>query len=104
MAKDEVLIGELLDDVTLTLAELAQACHVEEEWVRARVEAGIIKCIVKAETWHFISEDLVRARKLVAIERSFDADAELAALVTDLIEEVNQLKQQLRIAKLQSCQ
>jgi chaperone modulatory protein CbpM len=99
MAKNEVLTGELLDDVTLTLRELAEACHVEEVWVVERVNAGIIQSVKKDQTWHFVSADLIRAKKLLAIERSFDADAELAALVTDLIEEIAQLKQKLRIVE-----
>ena len=102
MKLSEVLMGELLDDTTLTLAELAKACHVEEQWVIERVEAGIIKGAKQLESWCFVSKDLARARRLVSIERSFDTDADLAALVTDLIEEVSHLKQQLKIAELQS--
>ena len=38
----------------------------------------------------------LRARRLAQFETTFDADPQLAALTTDLIEEVAQLRQQLR--------
>ncbi|HSR01815.1 MAG TPA: chaperone modulator CbpM [Methylophilaceae bacterium] len=96
----EILAGELLDEATLSLDQFACACCVEKKWVLERLEAGILKGKEQSHNgqWYFVSEDLVRARRLVSIERSFGADAELAALVTDLIEEVHQLKQQLQVA------
>jgi chaperone modulatory protein CbpM len=40
----------------------------------------------------FTSVQLLRARRLADIERTFDANDELAALVVDLIEEVERLR------------
>jgi chaperone modulatory protein CbpM len=99
MEKSNVLTGELLDEVTFTLDELARACSVEPQWIMERVEAGIIHGELKqSATWCFASADLVRARRLISIEKGFDADPELAAMVTDLIEEVNSLKHRLKVA------
>ncbi len=96
MESDDVSIGELLDEATLTLEQLSVACAVEPAWVLERVEAGILTGKLREETsWCFVSADLVRARRVVSVERDFDANPELAALVADLIEEVNRLKQQL---------
>jgi len=96
MESNDVSIGELLDETTLTVEQLSVACTVEPAWVLERVEAGILTGKLREEnSWCFVSEDLVRARRLVSIERDFDANPELAALVADLIEEVNRLKQQL---------
>lgn len=101
MAQQNVLIGELLDEDALTLEELALACSVEPEWIQERVEAGLINGKYKeSTTWFFASTDLVRVRRLLSIERDFDANPELAALVTDLIEEVNRLKQRIGVAEL----
>jgi chaperone modulatory protein CbpM len=97
MVNKDVSIGELLDETTLTLEELALACAVEPEWILERIDAGILTGTLREETaWCFLSADLVRARRLVSLERDFDANPELAALVADLIEEVNRLKQQLK--------
>ncbi|MFA7505632.1 MAG: chaperone modulator CbpM [Burkholderiaceae bacterium] len=98
MAQDRVLTGIVVDEETLTVDELAQACAVERRWVRARVEAGLLGTTVvgQVQEWRFASAELARARRLVALERDFDANEELAALVADLIEEVERLRAQLR--------
>lgn len=99
MTQDNILIGELLEDVNLSLEQLAKICHVEPEWVVERVEAGILSCnSAESFTWYFASAELVRAKRLISIERDFEANQELAALVADLIEEVVRLKTQLKAA------
>eukprot|EP01133_Synstelium_polycarpum_P006666 gene6667-7749_t len=50
--------------------------------------------------WRFTSLDLVRARRLREIESVFDANAELAALVVDLSEEVARLRRRLHVLEL----
>lgn len=99
MPPDEVLTGAVLDEVTLSLDELARACAVEPQWVVVRVEAGLLGCVRgSTDEWRFASAELLRARRLAALERDFDANEELAALVADLIEEVQRLRAQLRVA------
>ena len=97
-----VQMAELLDDDSLTLEELARACRRAPEWVSEHVEAGIIAPqpadAVNAGlvTWRFASTTLVRARRVADLEASFDADPHLAALAVDLMEEVGELRRQLR--------
>lgn len=96
--------GVVVDDVTLTIVELANACSVDYTWVVQRVEDGLLECsgdavitaFSRADTavWRFASDALIRARRLASIERTFDANAEVAALVVDLLEEVATLRQQ----------
>lgn len=102
MTQQDVVIGVLLDDAPLTLEELAAACAVEPRWVVERVEAGFLggKFIQARTAWEFSGADLARARRLAAIERDFDANRELAALVADLMEEVKALKCRLHAAGL----
>ncbi len=45
---------------------------------------------------NYPSATVVRARRLARLESTFDADPELAALTTDLIEEVAALRRRLR--------
>ena len=97
--------GVLLEDVALTLEELARACDVEPDWVVRRVQAGILGGLQGGQTrllgelqvsaWRFRSGDLLRARRLVRVERDFDADEEIAALVVDLSDEVRRLRARL---------
>ena len=86
----------LIDEETLDLQELASACAVPPTWVVERVEAGLLACSSSAGEMRFASAHLVRARRMVTTERRFDANQELAALVADLIEEVEQLRRQVR--------
>ena len=86
----------LIDEETLDLQELASACAVPPTWVVERVEAGLLACSSSAGEMRFASAHLVRARRMVTTERCFDANQELAALVADLIEEVEQLRRQVQ--------
>ena len=104
ITNDSIVSGVLIDETTLTIVELANACSVEYTWVVQHVEDGLLECSdgavtaaisrVDAAQWRFASAALIRARRLANIERTFDANAEVAALVVDLLEEVATLKQQ----------
>lgn len=94
--------GVLIDDATLTIDELANACAVEIVWVEQRVQDGFLECLAATagapQSWRFASDSLLRARRLASIERMFDANAEVTALVVDLLEEVATLRRQLGIS------
>lgn len=95
MTKDSV-DAVLVDEQTLDLHELASACAVSPAWIVERVEAGLLTCCSSTRSeMRFASTHLVRARRIATTERSFDANQELAALVADLIEEVELLRRQL---------
>jgi chaperone modulatory protein CbpM len=93
----EVLTGELLEDSWLTLEQLANACAVEQQWLLQHLEAGLIPSAASiGGTWRFSNRCLTRARRMRQLERDFDAVPELAALVSDLLEEMDVLRQRLR--------
>ena len=81
----------MIDDDGLSCEELACACAVSVEWIERHVESGLLEVGVTA-TMRFTSAQLLRARRLAEIERTFEANDELAALVVDLIEEVERLR------------
>lgn len=92
----EIINGVLLDEVALTLDELAHACGVSRDWVSLHVQVGILAVPeIEPESWRFSSRDLWRARQLCALERDFEALPELAALVIDLREEIIRLRSRL---------
>ena len=97
MQEMTILSGVLVDDAALTLEELARACGVEPDWVVRRVHAGILggQASVQLTAWRFRSGDLLRARSLLRVERDFDANEDVAALVVDLSEEVRRLRARL---------
>ncbi|GAB3436790.1 chaperone modulator CbpM [Massilia solisilvae] len=98
MQPNQPISGVLLDEVALTLEELAHAVDVEPEWVVRHVQAGVLggEISVQVTSWRFRSGDLDRARRLLRIERDFDANEELAALVIDLGDEIRRLRARMR--------
>ena len=101
MSDDDILAGRIEDEACLTLEELCAACALEREWLVRRVDEGLfpVSGTVAAE-WRFTSTNLARARRMHEIERDFDAVPELAALVADMLEEMDALRARLRRAGL----
>ncbi|MGO2131600.1 MAG: chaperone modulator CbpM [Halomonas sp.] len=101
MKESDTARGVLIDETALTLDELARACAVERQWVVERVESGLLADGSRyVASWRFTSYDLTRARRMRQLERIFDAEPELAALVADLLEDNEHLKERLRAAGL----
>ena len=97
MRDDEILIGSLMEDSWLTLEQLAAACAVETQWLLRHIEEGLFPDVQSvAGTWRFTSASLVRARRMRELERDFEAVPELAALVADLLDEIDELRIRLR--------
>ena len=97
MRDDEILIGSLMEDSWLTLEQLAAACAVETQWLLRHIEEGLFPDVQSvAGTWRFTSASLVRARRMRDLERDFEAVPELAALVADLLDEIDELRIRLR--------
>jgi chaperone modulatory protein CbpM len=96
MPEQKNLTGVLVDEAALNLDELAHACNVEPDWVVRHVHAGVLGGgEVQVTSLQFRSRDLARARRLLTIERDFDANEQLAALVIDLADEVRRLRTRL---------
>jgi len=93
MRDDEVLIGCLMEDSWLTLEQVAAACSVEPAWLLRHIEDGLFPHADSvAGVWRFTDASLLRARRMRQLERDFDAVPELAALVADLLEEIDALR------------
>lgn len=98
MREDEILVGSVMEETWMTLEQVAAACTVEPEWLARHLEEGLLpgaECV--AGIWRLTSAGLLRARRMRELERDFDAVPELAALVADLIEEVEELRTRLQL-------
>jgi chaperone modulatory protein CbpM len=73
------------EEESLTLEELTVVCAVSAEWVRERVAEGLLP-------ERFDTLAVRRVRRMRALERDFDAAPELAALVADLLEELDAVR------------
>jgi chaperone modulatory protein CbpM len=93
MRNEEILIGSLLEDTWLTLEQVAAACDVNEQWLLRHLEEGLMTHAESvAGVWRLADAALVRARRMRQLERDFDAVPELAALMADLLEELDDLR------------
>lgn len=98
MAQNDIITAYVSDDPCLTLEELCRACAVEPVWVIHHVEEGLLEPLSgPTDRWRFTGSSLMRTRRMRALERDFDAVPELAALMVDLLEEVEILRSRLRV-------
>ncbi len=90
------------DEEFFHVDELARACARDGSWVRLRIAEGLLRAESGGEgEWQFTAATLRRARRMAGIERDFDAVPELAALVADLLDEMDRLRRRLRCAGLE---
>ena len=100
----EVMTGTLIDDDKLfTLADLCRSCGVPAEVINDMIEYGIIEPSGDtAAHWQFAGGCLWRVTTVVRLQRDLEVNLAGAALALDLIEEVRELRQQLRASKQRS--
>lgn len=97
MHDENILIGCLMEDSWLTLEQIAAACAVEPAWLLRHIDEGLFPHAESvAGVWRFSDASLLRARRMRQMERDFEAVPELAALVADLLEEMDALRERLR--------
>ena len=87
---------EILEGACLTLEQLCAAAALDRDWLVRHVEEGLIPAsgTLVAE-WRFSTVHVTRARRMHEIERTYEAAPELAALVADLLEEMDELRARL---------
>ena len=94
----------LLEDTMLSLDELARSCQVTREWVIEHVQWGLLQNedLVHSDpaAWIFDSRSFMRVKRIIAVERDFECNPELAGLVADMIEEIEFLRARLKAAQL----
>jgi chaperone modulatory protein CbpM len=99
MRDEDIVTGLVLEGRCFTLEELCAACALEPDWFVRHIEEGLFPAPEGARSeWRFSAIGLARARRMHAFERDFEAVPELAALVADLLEEMDALRARLRTA------
>lgn len=102
MQQQNILIDAVVEDDGLSLEQLAALCKVEREWLIRHIEEGLLNPLPQQHTeWRFSSTSLLRVRRLIVLERDFEAVPELAALVADMQEEIEALHRRLHRAGLE---
>ncbi|MBK8182067.1 MAG: MerR family transcriptional regulator [Candidatus Competibacteraceae bacterium] len=101
MRDESILTGVVLEDACLTVEQVAYVCAISPDKIQRYVDEGLLPSRTGAlAEWRFSSRELWRVRHIHSLERDFDAVPELAALVADLLEELDTLRARLRRARL----
>jgi chaperone modulatory protein CbpM len=87
---------QLLEGEVLRVEEMARLCCVTTEWLQARIEQEVVHAVHRDGAYYLSSATVIRVQQVAKIEQTYDADPQLAALVADLVEEVQHLRQQLK--------
>ena len=100
--ENEILTGSVIgDEGVLALEELARACSAEAEWIVELVAVGVLEPQgTETSRWRFRAADLTCARRVARLQRDFGATIEAAAVMIDLLQQIDQLRARLKRAGL----
>jgi chaperone modulatory protein CbpM len=93
-----VVRAELVDTTTLcTVDDLCLACNVDPAWIAELVEHGVIEPTGQVSAdWRFTSLTVIRIAKAKRLERDLNLNLPGLAVVLDLLDEIDDLRAQLR--------
>jgi len=81
----------------LSVKDLSRLCAVEERHIMELVEEGVLNVMdAHVAEWHFTGAALRRARMALRLERDLEINLAGVALALELMEELEQLRRQLR--------
>jgi chaperone modulatory protein CbpM len=96
-ADDRALPGTIFDEsAVLSIKDLSRMCAVEERHIEEFVEEGVLQVVNVRSEWHFSGDALRRARLALRLERDLELNLAGVALAVELIEELAQLRRELR--------
>ena len=85
-------------EYSLTLAEISRCCGVNTEEILVLIAEGVLSPRGSAQQeWRFGSTDLGRALSALRLERDLGVNAAGAALAIELLDEMQQLRDRVRI-------
>jgi chaperone modulatory protein CbpM len=94
---DNTLSGTIFEDSSLlTLKDLSRMCATDEQHIVEYVHEGVLNIVEVSTEWHFSGAALRRARVALRLERDLELNLPGLALALDLMEELEQLRRQLK--------
>lgn len=97
---NNILTGVIVNEQTLTLEELSNACLVKSTWIITLVDEGVIEPKDKAtDDWLFSGACIQRVQTVRRLELDLGVNIAGAALIVDLLEENERLKNALEHMK-----
>jgi chaperone modulatory protein CbpM len=100
--EQELLTGSVIgDEGVLALEELARACGAEAKWIIELVAVGVLEPQgTDISCWRFRAADLTCARRVARLQRDFEASLDAAAVMLDLLDQIERLRARLKRAGL----
>jgi chaperone modulatory protein CbpM len=99
MREDEILVGSLMENSWLTLEQVAAACTVDPQWLLRHIEDGLFPHAESvAGVWCFLEHQSAARTAHAAARTGLRCRPELAALMADLLEELDELRARLGVA------
>ncbi|RPJ38848.1 MAG: MerR family transcriptional regulator [Planctomycetaceae bacterium] len=100
--EQDLLTGSVIgDEGVLSIEELARACSAESQWIIELVAVGVLEPQgTETSRWRFRATDLTCARRVARLQRDFGATIEAAAVMIDLLHQIDQLRARLKQAGL----
>lgn len=97
IVKNGCLEAEIIDEHHIfDLSHFAQACGQSPEWVLELLEYEILPARNETRIHQFFGEELSRARRAYRLQRDFEASLSAVAMMMDLIDEVQELRKQVK--------
>ena len=98
----DILTGSVIgDEGVLSIEEFARACRAEAQWIIELVAVGVLEPQgTETSRWRFRAADLTCARRVARLQRDFDASLDAAAVMLDLLDQIEQLRARLKRAGL----
>lgn len=98
----DLLTGSVIgDEGVLSIEELARACSAEAEWIVELVAVGVLVPQGReTPDWRFRAADLTCARRVARLQRDFEASLDAAAVMLDLLDQIERLRARLMRAGL----
>jgi chaperone modulatory protein CbpM len=99
-SNDRALPGTIFDEsAILSVKDLSRMCAVDERHIVEFVEEGVLEVVNVTSEWHFTGDALRRARLAVRLERDLELNLAGVALAVELIEELAQLRRELKVRR-----
>ena len=98
----DLLTGSVIgDEGVLSIEELARACRAEAKWIIELVAMGVLEPHgTDISRWRFRAADLACARRVARLQRDFEASLDAAAVMLDLLDQIERLRARLQRAGL----
>ena len=100
--EQDLLTGSVIgDEGVLSIEELARTCSAEAKWIIELVAVGVLGPQgTDISRWRFRAADLTCARRVARLQRDFEASLDAAAVMLDLLDQIERLRARLQRAGL----